>query len=120
MSDLAARLDDTAANRGQTAPGGREQVVGNSATPGTTHSRPIIFLIVSGIALIAAIVIGTAITILNLRDNALAGSERELGNTALLLAKHADNEIEELDVIQTSLIQDMRSLGNVSNDDFER
>jgi diguanylate cyclase (GGDEF)-like protein/PAS domain S-box-containing protein len=82
--------------------------------------RPIIMLIVSGIALIAAIVIGTAITILNLRDSALVGSERELANTALLIAKHADHEIEELDAVQNSLIEEMRSLGNVSSEDFER
>jgi hypothetical protein len=74
----------------------------------------------SGIALIAAIAIGTAITISNLRDSALANGERELGNTALLLAKHADHEIEELDLVQTSLIEQIQSLDNVPSEDFER
>ena len=102
MSDLAAQLDASERDRGQAAPGGRGPVVGNSATAGKVISRPIILLIMSGIALIAAIAIGTAITISNLRDSALANSERERGNTALLLAKHADHEIEELDLVQTS------------------
>src|ERR1019366_8473050 len=87
---------------------------------GKVRYRPIIMLIVSGIALISAIVIGTAITILNLRASALVGSERELPTTALLIAKHADHEIEELDAVQNSLIEEMRSLGNVSSEDFQR
>jgi hypothetical protein len=120
MSDLAAQLDASERHRRQAAAGARGHVIGNLATAGKVHSRPIILLIVSGIALIAAIVIGTAVTILNLRDSALVNSERELRNTALLIAKHADHEIEELDVIQTNLIEDVRSLGNVSSEDFER
>jgi diguanylate cyclase (GGDEF) domain len=120
MSNLAAQLDASERDRGQAAPGGRGHVIGNLADAGKVRYRPIIMLIVSGIALIAAIVIGTAITILNLRDSALVGSERELANTALLIAKHADHEIEELDAVQNSLIEEMRSLGNVSSEDFER
>src|ERR1017187_5946498 len=120
MSNLAAQLDASERDRGQAAPGGRGHVIGNLADAGKVRYRPIIMLIVSGIALIAAIVIGTAITILNLRDSALVGSEREPANTALLIAKHADHEIEELDAVQNSLIEEMRSLGNVSSEDFER
>ena len=120
MSDLAAQLDASERDRAQAAPRGRGPVVGNSATAGKVNSRPIILIIMSGIALIAAIAIGTAITIANLRDSALANGERELGNTALLLAKHADHEIEELDLVQTSLIEQIQSFGNISSEDFER
>src|ERR1035437_3987904 len=120
MSDLAAQLDASERDRAQAAPRGRGPVVGNSATAGKVNSRPIILIIMSGIALIAAIAIGTAITISNLRDSALANGERELGNTALLLAKHADHEIEELDLVQTSLIEQIQSLDNVPSEDFER
>ena len=37
-----------------------------------------------------------------------------------MLAKHADHEIEELDAVQNSLIEEMRSLGNVSSEGFAR
>jgi len=80
MRDLARQVDTSEHQRAQTAPGGPWPVVGNSATAGKVKSRPIFLLIVSGIALIVAIVIGTAITILNSRDSALANSERELGS----------------------------------------
>ena len=120
MGDLAAQLDTSDRHRGPTAPGEPAHAVGNSATAGKVNSRPIIMLIVSGIALIAAIVIGTAITIVNLRDSALANSERELGNTALLIAKYADQEIGELELVQSSLIEKIQALGNVSHEDFER
>lgn len=114
MSELAAQRDGTPNDGGPAASDRRERIVGNAATPG------IILLIMGAIALIAAIAIGTAITILNLRDSTLARSERELENVALLIAKHADHEIEELDVIETSVIEDMKSLGNASSEDFER
>src|ERR1035437_638955 len=120
MSNLAAQLDASERDRGQAAPGGRGHVIGNLADAGKVSYRPIIMLIVSGIALIAAIVIGTAITILNLRDSALVNSERELGNAAMLIAKHADNEIEELDAVQNSLIEQIQLLGSVSSQDFKR
>ena len=77
-------------------------------------------LIVSGVALVAAIIVGIAVTTLNLRDSALAESEREIGNTALLIAKYAEHEIEELDLIQTHLLEHIRSLNSVSRTDFER
>ena len=120
MSDLAAQLDASQRHPRQAAPGGIGHAVRNPATAGKVRSRPIIMLIVSGIALIVAIVIGTAITIVNLRDSALANSERELGNTALLIAKYADQEIGELELVQNSLIEKIQALGNVSHEDFER
>ncbi len=120
MNDLAAQLDASEHDRGEPPLGEPAHVIGNLATAGKVRSRPIIMLIVSGIALIAAIVIATAIAISNLRDSALADSERGLANTALLLAKHADRAIEELNAVQDSLIEEMQPLGNVSSENFER
>ena len=54
--------------------------------------NPLNWLIVGGVLLIAFIVIGTAITVLNFRERALTNRERELENTALLLARHFDRK----------------------------
>ena len=97
-----------------------KSVVGNLATPGMTRSRPITLLIVCGIALVAAIVLGTAITIFNSRDRALAGRERELQNIALMLADQTDRVFEAAERVQINLIERMQALGIASGEDFEQ
>ena len=97
-----------------------KSVVGPLATLGMTGSRPIILLIVCGIALVAAIVLGTAITIFNSRDRALAGRERELQNIALILADQTDRVFEAAERVQINLIERMQALGIGSGEDFER
>ena len=97
-----------------------KSVVGNLATPDKARSRPITSLIVCGIALVAAIVLGTAITISNLRDRALAGRERELQNIALMLADQTDRVFEAAERVQINLIERMQALGIASGEDFEQ
>jgi hypothetical protein len=52
--------------------------------------NPLNWFILGGVMLIASIVIGTAIVVLDFRERALSNRERELENTALLLARHFD------------------------------
>ena len=120
MSEVAARTNESGHYRSAPHAGERGHVIGRSTAAGKLRSRPIIMLIASGTALVAAIIVGIAVTTLNLRDSALADSERELGNTALLIAKYAEHEIEELDLVQTHLLEHIRSLNSVSRTDFER
>ncbi len=63
-------------------------------------SRPIRRLIFCGVVLIAAIAIGTAAMVDSFRERALANSNRELENTALLLARHFDQQLEDLEFVQ--------------------
>jgi len=95
-------------------------VVGNSATPGKARARPIILLIVSGIVLVAAIVLGTALLASKFRERALANNERELKNTALILAEQTDRVFQAIELVQISLIERMQSLGISSSEDYER
>ena len=82
--------------------------------------RSIRWLILCGILLIAVIAAGTALMVNHFRERALANSTRELGNTALLLARHLDQELEELELAQEKVIQHVHSLGIASREDFER
>ena len=66
---------------------------------------PIHWLILSGVLLIAAIAIGTAVMVGNFRERALNSSERELENTVLLLARHFDQQLGDAEVIQNSLVE---------------
>lgn len=84
------------------------------------RNRPVRYLILCGALLIAAIVAGTAIMVDNLRDRALFDSERELKNTALILAGQIDRTFQAVDLVQISVIERIQSLGITSSDDYAR
>jgi diguanylate cyclase (GGDEF)-like protein/PAS domain S-box-containing protein len=84
------------------------------------RNRPIRYLILCGMLLIAAIVVGTAILVGNLRDRALLDSKRELNNTALILAEQIDRSFQAVDLVQSSVIDRIQSLGIVSSQDYSR
>jgi diguanylate cyclase (GGDEF)-like protein len=84
------------------------------------RSRPIRYLVLCGVLLIAAIVVGTSIMVDNLRDRALFDSERELKNTALILAEQIDRSFQAVDLVQSSVIEKIEALGIASGEDFAR
>jgi diguanylate cyclase (GGDEF)-like protein/PAS domain S-box-containing protein len=79
---------------------------------------PIRWLIICGALLIAAIAIGTAVTVGNFRERALNSGERELENTVLLLARHFDQQLEDFEVIQRDVVTQIRHAGIASPDVF--
>jgi diguanylate cyclase (GGDEF)-like protein len=80
---------------------------------------PIRWLILGGVLLIAAIVIGATLMAENFRERTLRNSERELENTVLLLARHFDQQLGEFEVIQKDLIDHMRSSGITTAESFK-
>ena len=84
------------------------------------HNRPIRYLILCGVLIIAAIVAATAIMVDNLRDRALSESERELKNTALILAEQLDRTFQAIDLVQSSVIEKIQSLEIASSGDYAR
>src|SRR5258707_117139 len=77
-------------------------VVGNSAAP-PKPSRPITAPVAWGVALLTAITIVTAILVSHFRDHALAATERELGNVALILAEQTDRAFQAVELAQSGL-----------------
>jgi diguanylate cyclase (GGDEF)-like protein len=82
--------------------------------------NPIRWLTLCGVSLIAAIVIGTAVMIGNFREHALDNSERELENAVLLLARHFDQQLEDLGAIQEDLIAYMQAAGIDTSEHYVR
>jgi PAS domain S-box-containing protein len=95
-------------------------VAGKIATAGDRHSAPIRLLVFCGMLLVAAVAISAGLILSNLHSRALADSERELENIALVLAEQIDRTFQALDLVQTSLIERMKTLGITSTGDYER
>ncbi|MGZ5872101.1 MAG: bifunctional diguanylate cyclase/phosphodiesterase [Bradyrhizobium sp.] len=69
---------------------------------------PVLWLILCGLFLIAAIIIGTVVMVGEFRESALRNSERELENTVLLLTHHFDQQFEDSDALARNLISLMQ------------
>jgi diguanylate cyclase (GGDEF)-like protein/PAS domain S-box-containing protein len=82
--------------------------------------NPLNLLILVGILLIAAIAVGTSLTIVSFRQRALMNSGRELQNTVLLLSRHFDRELDNFDAVQRDLIQRMQLTGTGTPEAFKR
>jgi diguanylate cyclase (GGDEF)-like protein len=86
----------------------------------SVRRSPIHWLILCGVLLIAAIIIGTAMMVGNFRERALSSSERELENTVLLLARHFDQQLGDAEVIQNSLVEYIYTAGIGTPEDYRR
>src|SRR5690349_14685290 len=64
----------------------------------TWRSRPVFMLIVLGAVLVLSTVIGTWILLSNLRDRAIADSQRELQNITLILAEQSDHAFQAIEL----------------------
>jgi PAS domain S-box-containing protein len=84
------------------------------------RNRPIRNIILCGLLLIAMIAVGTSIMVTNFRNRELADNERELKNVALIVAEQTDRSFQSLELVLTSVIERMQSLGIASSEDFER
>ncbi len=72
------------------------------------------------LALAAVLVLGTLLLVLHLRERALAGAEHELGAMSLVLANQAERGFESVALVQTGLLDHLKTTGMRSADDFRR
>jgi len=81
---------------------------------------PIHALVVCGIVLLLMIAGGTASMIYEFRERALRGSERELANTALLLARHFDQRFGDYTAILGDVATEVKRSGLSTPESFKR
>ncbi len=91
-----------------------------TAVQSALRRGPIQWLILCGVVLVAAIGIGTAVMVGNFRERALSSSERELENTVLLLARHFDQQLQDAEVIQNSLVEYIYTADIGTPEDYRR
>jgi diguanylate cyclase (GGDEF)-like protein/PAS domain S-box-containing protein len=101
--------------------GASARVAGASRKPVAERRIPAVHLLVAcGFLLGAVVIAGTAGILVDLRNRALAASERELGNTASILAEQTDRAFQAVELMQSGLLEQINALGIASAEDYER
>ena len=78
------------------------------------------WLVTCGAALVLAIALGTFYLAQQFRDRSLEVTERELSNTALLLSRHFDQQLSDLQHVHDDVVAYMRSDLVGTSDEFEK
>ena len=78
------------------------------------------WLILCAAGLVIAIMLGTGYFALQFRERALEVAERELNNTALLLSRHFDQQLSDLQRVHDDVLSYMRADGVDTSDEFEK
>lgn len=89
-----------------------------AAITALVRRSPIHWLVLCGGLLIVGIAVGTVLAVANFRNRALDNSRHQLENTVLLLARHFDQQFEELARIQQTLIAHIQSADVRTQHDF--
>lgn len=85
-----------------------------------SHLRSFGLLMLFGLTAIIAIAGGTFVFVLDFRDRLIADKQRELRNTALVLAEQTDRAFQALELMQKAVIEHMQELGVSTSDDLDR
>jgi len=78
------------------------------------------WLILCAAGLVIAIMLGTGYFALQFRERALEVAERELNNSALLLSRHFDQQLSDLQHVHDDVVGYLRSDGVNTADEFEK
>ena len=78
------------------------------------------WLILCAAAMVIAIMLGTGYFALQFRERALEVAERDLNNTALLLSRHFDQQLSDLQHVHDDVVAYMRSDQVGTSDEFEK
>ena len=78
------------------------------------------WLILCAAAMVIAIMVGTGYFALQFRERALEVAERELNNTALLLSRHFDQQLSDLQHVHDDVVSYMRADQVGTSDEFEK
>src|SRR5262245_23319248 len=91
-----------------------------AADPGAAprRFRPTHRLVICGLLLAVAMIAGSILMLADLRDRALDASERELKNTALILAEQTDRAFQTVELMEDGIVERMAALGVAAAGDF--
>ena len=82
------------------------------------RARPTMSVVLCGFLLAAAVGVGVALALYNLRERVVADEERRLQNLALILSEHTEATLQALELLQTELVDRIQLLSIRSPDDY--
>jgi diguanylate cyclase (GGDEF)-like protein len=96
------------------------QPLSGGGMPWRIRLTAIQWLILSAAVLVIAITLGTGYFAMQYRERALEVAERELNNSALLLSRHFDQQLSDLQHVHEDVVAGMRSDGVDTSEAFEQ
>lgn len=87
--------------------------------PDFVEYAPVRWLVLCGVVLMAAIAIGTALTIAKFRESAIETGKQGLESAVLLLARHFDQQLDDFAVLQKSIVAELQAQGISQPDIFK-
>src|SRR5665213_2784133 len=87
--------------------------------PDLADYAPLRWLVLSGLVLMAAIAIGTTLTIAKFRESAIETGKQGLESAVLLLARHFDEQLDDFSVLQKDIVAELQAQG-ISHPDIFR
>jgi diguanylate cyclase (GGDEF)-like protein/PAS domain S-box-containing protein len=91
----------------------------SALAPDLAEYAPVRWLIRSGLVLMAAIAIGTGVTISKFRESAIETGKQGLESSVLLLARHFDQHLEDFSVLQKEIATELQGQGISQPDVFK-
>jgi hypothetical protein len=90
-----------------------------------THAKfrnvgPVHLIVASAVLLALCTAIGTGLYLYDLRNRAIASQERNLANTALIVAKQIEHIFKTVEEVQKDIIEQAAEIGNSGAENFER
>jgi diguanylate cyclase (GGDEF)-like protein/PAS domain S-box-containing protein len=80
-----------------------------SLRPDLAEYAPVRWLVLAGLVLMAAIAIGTTLTIAKFRESAIETGKQGLESAVLLLARHFDQHLDDFAVLQRSIVAELQA-----------
>jgi hypothetical protein len=77
--------------------------------PDFAEYAPVRWLILCGVVLMAAIAIGTGVTISKFRESAIETGKQVLESSVLLLARHFDQHLDDFSVLQRKIAEELEA-----------
>jgi diguanylate cyclase (GGDEF)-like protein/PAS domain S-box-containing protein len=77
--------------------------------PDFIEYAPLRWLVLSGLVLMAAIAIGTTLTISKFKGSAIETSKQGLESAVLLLARHFDQQLDDFGVLQSEIVAELQA-----------
>jgi PAS domain-containing protein len=84
------------------------------------QNHPLLLLVTCGCLLFVVIIGAIAFLVNNFRHRALADTERELNNSALILAEQIDRSFQSLELVERSVQENIDALNIASEEEYRR